>query len=79
LKKAKKRGEKRGEKRGIEAGEVKREEEILRHSVPVLLQKGFSAEEIAEILFVPLAKVQAIITELSLLPGTAGVDPHTPQ
>lgn len=59
-------GVQQGIEQGIEQGQEIREDEILRHAVPILLKKGFSAEEIAEIQFVALDKVLYIIEELSL-------------
>jgi predicted transposase YdaD len=54
-------GIEKGRQEGIDAGLQLGEESILRHAVPAMLEKGFSIEEIAEILSVSLDKVQAMI------------------
>jgi len=53
-------------KQGIEIGEAKRDEELLNHAVPEMLQLGLDAEKIAMILTLPLEDVQAAINELRI-------------
>jgi len=54
-------GEEQGIEKGIEIGEAKRDEELLNHAVPEMLQLGLDAEKIAMILNLPLESVQAAI------------------
>ena len=56
-------GEEQGIEKGIEIGEAKRDEELLNHAVPEMLQLGLDAEKIAMILTLPLEDVQAAIDE----------------
>ncbi|AEE51817.1 hypothetical protein [Haliscomenobacter hydrossis] len=48
---------------GIELGEVKREEELLKHAVPELAQLGLDAERIAAILDLELKAVRKVMEE----------------
>ncbi|WP_353485428.1 hypothetical protein [Haliscomenobacter sp.] len=57
----KKQGIEQGLEQGIEIGEAKRDEELLNHAVPEMLQLGLDAEKIAMILNLPLESVQAAI------------------
>jgi len=59
----KKQGIEQGLEQGIEIGEAKRDEELLHHAVPEMLQLGLDAEKIAMILTLPLEDVQAAIDE----------------
>jgi len=52
-----------GIEQGVEIGEAKRDEELLNHAVPEMLQLGLDAEKIAMILTLPLDGVQAAIDE----------------
>ena len=54
-------GLEQGLEQGIEIGEAKRDEELLNHAVPEMLQLGLDAEKIAMILNLPLESVQAAI------------------
>lgn len=51
-------GLEQGLEQGIEIGEAKRDEELLNHAVPEMLQLGLDAEKIAMILNLPLESVQ---------------------
>jgi hypothetical protein len=50
-----------GIEQGIELGEAKRDEALLNHAVPEMLQLGLDAEKIATILTLSLESVQAAI------------------
>ena len=54
---------KQGIAQGIELGEVKREEELLKHAVPELAQLGLDAERIAAILDLELEAVRNVMGE----------------
>ncbi len=56
-------GIEQGIEQGVEIGEAKRDEELLNHAVPEMLQLGLDAEKIAMILTLPLDAVQAAIDE----------------
>ena len=57
----KKQGIEQGLEQGIEIGEAKRDEELLNHAVPEMLQLGLDPEKIAMILNLPLESVQTAI------------------
>ena len=52
---------KQGIDQGVEIGEAKRDEELLNHAVPEMLQLGLDPEKIAMILNLPLESVQTAI------------------
>ena len=52
---------KQGIEQGVEIGEAKRDEELLNHAVPEMLQLGLDPEKIAMILNLPLESVQTAI------------------
>jgi len=54
-------GIEQGIEQGIELGEAKRDEALLNHAVPEMLQLGLDAEKIATILTLSLESVQAAI------------------
>lgn len=56
-------GIEQGIEQGIEIGEVKREEELLKHAVPELAQLGLEAEKIAAVLGLELEAVQQVLEE----------------
>jgi len=55
------KGIEQGIEKGIEQGEAKRDEALLNHAVPEMLQLGLDAEKIATILTLPLESVKAAI------------------
>lgn len=56
-------GLEKGLEQGIELGEIKREEELLKHAVPELAQLGLEAERIAAILDLELEAVRKVMEE----------------
>ena len=52
-----------GLEQGIELGEAKREEELLKHAVPELVQLGLEAERIAAILDLEVDAVRKVMEE----------------
>ena len=57
------KGKEEGIVQGIELGEVKREEELLKHAVPELAQLGLEAERIAAILDLEVEAVRKVMQE----------------
>lgn len=60
-------GIEQGLEQGLSMGEAKREEELLIHAIPQLLQDGDSPEKIALIFNLPLARIEEIIAKLTNL------------
>ncbi len=60
-------GLEQGIEQGLSMGEAKREEELLIHAIPQLLQDGDSPEKIALIFNLPLARIEEIIAKLTSL------------
>lgn len=58
---------KQGIEQGIEIGEAKRDEELLNHAVPEMLQLGLDVQKIATILSLPLEDVQVVIDKLRMM------------